>query len=320
LAGLLAILGSQDTLAGKKPAKGSPSNRPVMLIDSVIVNDTIIRLGDIFTNTGKKSEIAVAYAPGPGQTSNLDANWLYRVANAYKLKWRPLSIRERVIVQRESVIITREEIEDRILAALIDKGADPKSTVELSNRLMRIHVAGGLAATIKVEDVIFELRMKRFTAVLVATGTSSPAQRTRVTGRVHKILNVPVLSSRLKPGDIIRKHHVTWIKVRAERLQRDIILSEAGLVGMASKRGLLAETPLRNSDVRRPILVAKNSLVTLELSLPGMKLTAQGKALDDGAKGDTVRIHNSRSKNTVEGVVVGDGKVRVHMAKRIALN
>jgi flagella basal body P-ring formation protein FlgA len=51
-----------------------------------------------------------------------------------------------------------------------------------------------------------------------------------------------------------------------------------------------------------------------------MKLTAQGKALDDGAKGDTVRIHNSRSKNTVEGVVVGDGKVRVHMAKRIALN
>ncbi|MBT3765971.1 MAG: flagellar basal body P-ring formation protein FlgA [Rhodospirillaceae bacterium] len=320
LAGLLAILGSQDTLAGTKSAKGPASNRPVMLIDSVTVNSTIIRLGDVFTNTGNKSEIAIAYAPGPGQTATLDANWLYRVANAYKLKWRPLSVQEHVIVQRESVVITREEIEDRILVALIDKGADPKSKVELSNRLMRIHVAGGLSATIKVEDVIFEPRMKRFTAVLVATGSSTKAQRTRVTGRVHKILDVPVLSSRLKPGDIIRKHHVKWIKVRAERLQRDIILNEAGLVGMASKRGLLAETPLRNSDVRRPILVAKNSLVTLELAMPFMNLTAQGKALEDGARGDTVRIHNSRSKNIVEGVVVGDGKVRVHMAKRVALN
>lgn len=318
--GLLGVLGPHTALAGKQSAKSLPTNRPVMLIDSVIVNSKIVRLGDVFTNTGDKSDIAIAYAPSPGQTATLDANWLYRVATAYKLKWRPLSVREQALVQRESVIITREEIEDRILMALIDKGADPKSQVELSNRLMRIHVAGGLTATIKVEDVIFQPRMKRFTAVLVATGSSAPAQRTRVTGRVHKILDVPVLSTRLKPGELIRKHHVKWIKVRAERLQRDIILAEAGLVGMASKRGLLAEKPLRNSDVRRPILVTKNSFVTLELALPFMKLTAQGKALEDGAKGDTVRVHNARSKNIVEGMVTGDGKVRVQIASRVALN
>ncbi|MGY9002469.1 MAG: flagellar basal body P-ring formation chaperone FlgA [Rhodospirillales bacterium] len=54
--------------------------------------------------------------------------------------------------------------------------------------------------------------------------------------------------------------------------------------------------------------------------MPGMSLSAQGKALEDGAKGDTVRVHNIRSKNIVEGVVTGDGKVRVQIAKRLALN
>ena len=313
---LLVMLGSHVALAGKKSVK----QLPVMLIESVVVNSTIVKLGDVFTNTGSKSDIAIAYAPAAGQTATLDANWLYRVANAYKIKWRPLSIREQVIVQRESVVITRQEIEDRILIALIDKGADARSQVELSNRLMRIHVAGDLAAKVFVDDVIFEPRTKRFTAVLAATGGSGPEQRTRVTGRLHRILEVPVLSARMKPGSIIRKHHVKWIKIRAERLQRDIILDDENLIGMASKRGLLSETPLRNSDVRRPVLVPKNSLVTLELSMPGMSLSAQGKALEDGAKGDTVRVHNIRSKNIVEGVVTGDGKVRVQIAKRLALN
>jgi flagella basal body P-ring formation protein FlgA len=315
VASVLIVMVGHLALAAKKPTK----ELQVILIDSVVVNSTIVKLGDVFTNTGSKSDIAIAYAPAPGQTATLDANWLYKVANAYKIKWRPLSLREQAIVQRESVVITRQEIEDRILVALIDKGADMRSQVELSNRLMRIHVAGDLAARVSVDDVIFEPRTRRFTAVLVATGGSGPEQRTRVTGRVHRILEVPVLSARMKPGSIIRKHHIKWIKVRAERLQRDIILDDKNLIGMASKRGLLSEKPLRNSDVRRPVLVPKNSLVTLELSIPGMSLSAQGKALENGAKGDTVRVHNIRSKNIVEGVVIGDGKVRIHISKRIAM-
>ena len=315
IASFFVSQGSYTALADKKSVK----KLPVMLIESVIVNSTIVKLGDVFTNTGKQSEIAIAYAPAPGQTATLDANWLYRVANAYKIKWRPLSIRERAIIQRESVVITRQEIEDRILLALIDKGADERSQVELSNRLLRIHVAGDLAAKVFVDDVIFEPRTKRFNAVLVATGGSGPEQRTRVTGRLHRILEIPVLTSRMKPGSIIRKHHIKWVKIRAERLQRDIILDDTNLIGMSSKRGLLAEKPLRNSDVRRPVLVKKNSLVTLELSMPGMSLSARGKAFEDGAKGETVRVHNLRSKNIVEGVVVGDGKVRVRISRRVAM-
>ncbi len=315
LTSLLSMIGTHLAYADKKSAK----ELPILLLDSVTVNSTIIKLGDVFTNTGSKSDIAIAYAPAPGQTATLDANWLYKVANAYKINWRPLSIREQAIVQRQSVVITRQEIEDRILVALIDKGADQRSQVELSNRLLRIHVAGDLAARVSVDDVIFEPRTKRFTAVLVANGGYGPQQRTRVTGRLHRILEVPVLRTRMKPGSIIRKHHVKWIKVRAERLQRDIILDDNNLIGMASKRGLLSEKPLRNSDVRHPVLVPKNSLVTLELYIPGMSLSAQGKALEDGAKGDTVRVHNIRSKNIVEGVVIGNGKVRIHISKRVAM-
>jgi flagella basal body P-ring formation protein FlgA len=42
-----------------------------------------------------------------------------------------------------------------------------------------------------------------------------------------------------------------------------------------------------------------------------MRLTAQGRALQDGAKGEVVRVVNTKSNTTVSGVVVADGKVTV---------
>jgi flagella basal body P-ring formation protein FlgA len=51
-----------------------------------------------------------------------------------------------------------------------------------------------------------------------------------------------------------------------------------------------------------------------------MTLTAQGRASEDGAKGDTIRVLNMQSKKMIEGVVVGPDRVRVDLAPRLALN
>ena len=42
-----------------------------------------------------------------------------------------------------------------------------------------------------------------------------------------------------------------------------------------------------------------------------MTLIARVKAAEDGAKGQTIRVLNTRSNRTVEGVVVGPGRVVV---------
>jgi flagellar basal body P-ring formation protein FlgA len=60
--------------------------------------------------------------------------------------------------------------------------------------------------------------------------------------------------------------------------------------------------------------------VTIILQTPHMVLTVQGRASEDGAKGDTIRLLNLQSKKAIEGVVVGPDLVRVDTAPRLALN
>ena len=47
----------------------------ITLNGSVAVNGNYVRLGDLFDNTGDKSNIVVAYAPAPGKQAVFDASW-----------------------------------------------------------------------------------------------------------------------------------------------------------------------------------------------------------------------------------------------------
>ncbi len=291
-----------------------------VLKSSVKVEDDIIRLGDLFTNTGEQADIGIAYAPDPGKRAVFDARWLYRVARAYRLNWKPMSKKVRVTVERASVVISREEIEDEILAALLEKGVEPGMNVELNNRMLRLYVPSDSLASLAVEDVVYEPRTRRFTAIISAPAGSPAAQRVRLTGRLHRFTNVPVPARRLLSGEIIAKNDIKWIKVRSDRLQPDIVVDEADLIGMAPRRGLKDGLPVRTSAVRRPILVQKGSLVTIILKAPQMMLTAQGKALEHGSDGDTIRVTNTQSSTTVEAEVIGTGRVAVRPTTLLALN
>ena len=207
-------------LLAAAPAAGAEPDGQVVLRGHVVVNSDFILLGDIFTGAGDKAETPVAYTPAPGKRAVFDARWLSRVARAYGLNWRPAGIRDQTIVKRESFVIGREEIEDVILAALIDKGVEPGLNVELSNRILRLHVAGDSTATVAVEDTVYEPRTKRFTAIIVAPADDPSAKRIRVTGRLIEVSDVPVLARRVMSGEFIGKGDIEWIKVRSTQLQR----------------------------------------------------------------------------------------------------
>ncbi len=329
LAALLALSAApagQAAQAAKygKSSRAAPEEekKVVVLREYVEVNSKQVRLGDFFTNAGKKADAIVAYAPKPGGRVVFDASWLYRVARAFKLEWRPLTIKEQSVVIRQSVVIGREEIEDAILSALLARGVSEDMSVELSNKMMRIHVAVDKLATVEAEDVIFDRRTGRFTAILVAPAGSVSAQRIRVTGYMFKTAETPVLVNQVAAGDIIRKDDVKWIRMRARRLQKDVILDANDLIGKTPRRGrgLRPGTPVRKSEVRRPVLVAKRSLVIIMLRSPGMVLTSQGRALEDGGNGDTIRVANTRSKTVIDATVTGSGRVSVRPIGRVVMN
>jgi len=301
------------------PAAAAAEATPVTLRQTVTVSGALVRLGDLFVPAGDKAEAAVAYAPAPGKRAIFDARWLYRVARAYGLNWRPLSIHEKAVVARDSIVIGRREIADHILAALVERGVDADMQVELSNRMLRIHIPGDSSATVAVEDVSYEPRTRRFIAIVAAPADDPAARRIRVTGRVHRVIDVPVLTRRVLAGQVIRARDVKRIAMRSDRLQRDTIQDAAALIGKSPRRGLRAGVPVRVSDVRLPVLVPRHSLVTITYSVRSMRLTAQGRALEDGGAGDTVRVANTQSNTVVQAVVTGANRVSVQPAGAMAM-
>lgn len=311
-----------DAASRRAKAEAAPEadKTPVLLNSHATVSGKFVRLGDIFSNTGEKSEINVAYAPDPGKQATFDARWLYRVARAYELDWRPLGKLDQIVIERESIVVNREEIEELIFTALLERGIDADMQVALSNRMLRVHLPANASGDISIEDVAYDPRSHRFTAQIVAPDGSGSAERRRVTGRVHRMVEVPALTRRVLKGEVITERDVQWMRVRADRMQNDVVLEAADVIGMTPKRSLRAGRAIRVSDVRRPVLVPKNGLVTMVLRIPYMSLTAQGKALEDGSDGDVIRIANSKTNTVVEGTVVGANRVAVRPTGQILMN
>ncbi len=309
LTAALAVLAAPAVGADKEKAP-----RTVVHNEYVIVSGDFVRLGDIFTNAGKAADINVAYAPAPGKKATFDARWLHRVAKAYRLNWTPTSKFSQTSVQRDSLVVDREVIEDQILMALGDEGVSGDVEVEIANRSLRLHLPVESSGGVAVDDLDYNARTSRFSAIIEAPAGSPRAKRLRVSGRVHRITEIPALTRRLLAGEVISRHDLQWLRARSTRLRPDTVIHAADLIGKTPKRILRAGVPVRSSEVRRPILVSKRNLVTMVLQTPYMRLTARGKALEDGSNGDTIRITNIKSKAVVEAVVTGINRVAVRPA------
>ena len=290
---------------------GSQNAGLVLLKPTVIIDGPIVHLGDLFDGLGENGAIQVARAPAPGTRVTVNARWLSTVARAYGLRWRPTSRLEGSVIERASIVIETQRIEGATLHALRQRGVDGKLSLVLDNPATRIHLPTDAEPSLLVAGLNYNPDSGRFTAHLVAPAEGTPLARITISGRATKMIEVPVLRRRMVPGDVIRESDITWQDVRADRLSRNVVLDPVNLVGMSPRRPVRAEKPLLGNDLRQPILVAKNSLVTIRLETERMVMTARGRALEQGANGDVIRVVNTKSNQTISASVTGSGTVKV---------
>ena len=80
---------------------------------------------------------------------------------------------------------------------------------------------------------------------------------------------------------------------------------------MAIKHVVAAGQPVSAGDLTHPPLVLRGASVRMTLDSDGLSLTAQGVAVESGARGDRIRVENPASHLMVEALVVGADEVRV---------
>lgn len=280
---------------------------------SSVVEDDVVRLRDLFDGIADPAVAAtpVAKAPQPGASVDVGARWLAAVAKAHGLPWQPRSRYERVNLRRDSHDIPSEEIEDALRTALADQGLDGEVRLSFDQPGLRLRLPSQAERSLRVTRLTLDPSSGRFLAHVVAPATGEPKATLSVTGRALEMTEVPVLTRRVNPGEVIRARDIEWMSVQANRLTRTSVVDAASMIGMSPRRPIRAQDLVRSTDLQTPVMVTKNSLVTIRLQTERMQLTVQGRALEDGAEGDVVRVMNTKSNTVVNAVVVDGGSVVV---------
>lgn len=294
------------------------AGKVIALRTDVIVKGRLVRLGDIFRNTGSKAAISIAYAPAPGRQAVLDASWLSETADRHGLDWRPQSHLDQVVVRRASIPLAREVVARRISQMVRQRGLKGDIRVKLSYRIQNIHLPVESGGGFAIRDLRVDERSGRFSGLLTAPA-ANPTVRLNIYGRVQKLVAVPVLTRRLRKGAVIRNADIEFRKIERSGLSQYTLLDRTDIVGMAARYPLRPGIAIRKGDVRPPILVRRGELVTMEIRTPYILATARGRALDSGARGETIRLRNTQSKKTLEAKIVGPGRVSVSIAGRLAV-
>ncbi|WP_193371060.1 flagellar basal body P-ring formation chaperone FlgA [Pelagibius marinus] len=278
-----------------------------------VIEDDVVRLRDLFDGIADPAvaETPVAKAPQPGASIDVGARWLAAVAKAHGLPWQPRSRYERINLRRDSHDIAGEEIEEALRTALADQGLDGEVRLSFDQPGLRLRLPSTAERSLRVTRLTLDPSSGRFLAHVVAPAAGEPKATLSVTGRALEMTEVPVLTRRVNPGEVIRARDIEWMSVQANRLTRTTVVDVASMIGMSPRRPIRAQDLVRSTDLQSPVMVTKNTLVTIRLQTSRMQLTVQGRALEDGAEGDVVRVMNTKSNTVVNAVVVGGGSVIV---------
>ena len=116
-----------------------------------------------------------------------------------------------------------------------------------------------------------------------------------------------VAARNIRAGTIISASDIVTPQDRiALRRAVDIIGKEAG-------RAFYRGQPIDESKLRPPTLIKRNTVVQMEYSHGPMTISAEGRALDNGALGERIRVMNLGSKRIVTVVVTGADSVKANL-------
>ena len=284
--------------------------RAATLRTLAVLDAPTVRLADLFDDAGTNGARVLGPSPVLGGRAVVEAAQLAAIARQFGVDWRPLSLADRVVLDRPGRPLPRADVLDGVRAALVRAGAPEQSDLELPGFSPPLVPMEG-AVQIVVSQVDYEASSGRFAAVLSVTSGAMDPLNLRVAGKVQETVEVAVTVNRLLAGTVLGPGDLRTARVRASLVRTEVARDPAQAVGMALRHGAGAGQPLPLADLMRPALVEKGSAVQMVLETQGIALAGQGQALDAGAAGDRVRVLNPVSRAVLEAEVTGPGRVRV---------
>jgi flagella basal body P-ring formation protein FlgA len=207
--------------------------------------------------------------------------------------------------------ITMRDVEKKVAEAMVeDSVAEEVEVLVLPSGMPMLHKADH-----PIELVIHSLQVnpdsKRWQAeaYVVANGKTETVKP--IAGRYDEMVKVPVLSRQMGNKDVIELEDIEFKLMPSRKLRKDTVTDSDQLLGKSARKLISAERMIRLSEVAPAITVEKDREVEMTYNTPYMSLRTSGKALENGHKGDLIRVMNHDTQRTVSARVVDAHRVEV---------
>jgi len=121
-------------------------------------------------------------------------------------------------------------------------------------------------------------------------------------------------ASRLLPkGHIISKDDLVPTMMKLNRNNSVYFVKLENLIGKEVKRTISTGKIIKPRFVAPARIVRRGQNVTIIAITESIQVKMKGRALTDGAKGQTIRVRNLKTKRVVQGIVTNPGYVKVRM-------
>jgi flagella basal body P-ring formation protein FlgA len=294
------------------------TERPVLKAEAVVTDD-VVRVGDLVAHAGIIAKVPIFRAPDLGSTGTVSAVDVAEAVRGHALIGLDTGGITEVRVTRAARVIPAQEIENAIvqsLAARYNLGDAKDLSVALDRDLQSIYVPPNVRAAPQVEALNYDPASGRFSGVLKLPQGNANYGMLRIYGRAQITSEIITVAHQVERGATLKSTDIVVERRPRAQVNRDTLTARDQVIGMAARTTLVPGRVLRSSDLAKPDLVQGRQAVTLIYQGPGITLTARGKAAESGAMGDSISVTNEQTKRTVQGTIIGAGRVLVGTSPR----
>jgi flagellar basal body P-ring formation protein FlgA len=298
----------------KRTSQQPSSGGPALRAEAIVTGD-LVRIGDLIDNAGAAADVAIFRAPDLGQTGSVPASSVIEAVRPHQIVGLDTRGIAEVVVTRASRMIGSKDIEARILRAIAGQYGAAEAdrlAVTFDNEVRTFQVEPFANAELRVVRLAYEPKNGRFDVTFELPGSTVARKLPlRFTGSIAETFDAVVLVRPIAAGELIKASDLTVARRPKSEFAANVVTETAQAVGRTSRRPLRPGQSMRQSELVKPEVVARNDNVTITFSVPGIMLTARGQAVEPGAQGDVINVVNIQSKKTIRATVVGPGHVTV---------
>lgn len=170
---------------------------------------------------------------------------------------------------------------------------NPDSTIYKKYNLEKIEIINPLKKKISLHFIDNDRQKKK---AILAT--------------ITKLIKVPVVKDNMKKGSIISDADLT-IAEFPDKVRKNCVIDKNTLIGKQASKPIKALRPISSDSIVNPILIKKNSSITVLYKKDNNVVKMSGISKDNGRLNDNIRVLNPRTGKLIYAEVISHNTAEI---------